>query len=101
MLYVLLKFLKMCLSKCLHMLLKNRRRNDKQYGQFTTNYMSMKNIFLFMKNTRILFKLPCLPHVKYRNLETYKQVNKRKCLLDYVFKQQRNDEIWSARCFCI
>ena len=55
---------------------KNRRRNEKQWGQFTTNYMSMKNIFLFMKNTRILFKLPCLPHVKYRNLETYKQVNK-------------------------
>ena len=55
---------------------KNRRRNEKQWVQFTTNYMSMKNICLFMKNTRILFKLPCLPHVECRNLETYKQVNK-------------------------
>ena len=76
MLYILLKFLKMFLSKCFYMFLKHRRRNDKQYGQFATNYMSMKNIFLFMKSTNSLFKLPCLPHVPYRNLETYKQVNK-------------------------
>ena len=29
-----------------------------------------------MKNTRSIFKLPCLPHVEFRNLETYKQANK-------------------------